>query len=136
MDAHAHAQRILIVDDTPSSRSLLEATLAQHYDVLAVGTYRAAMAALGSGSGSFALILTDIVLGPDPSQSGIALARSLPPGHPPIIAISGILSQRDMEPHIPLDLFVDVLPKPLLPRDLLAAVRAALGCYARADFCA
>ena len=67
--------RLLVVEDSPTERYLLERLLAPRYTVEAYGTAEEGLAALTGPSGpAFALVLMDIVL---PGLDGFAATRAI-----------------------------------------------------------
>jgi len=77
------AMKVMIVDDEPAARRTLREFCARETDLLIVGEYGDARAALDAiGATTPDLIFLDMQLG---SSNGLALARSLNPDHLPII---------------------------------------------------
>jgi two-component system KDP operon response regulator KdpE len=113
---------ILIIDDEPPIRRLLDITLsAQHYRVMETGTARDGMVAAAMHPPD--LILLDLGL---PDEDGQALLLKLREWYTkPII----VLSARNMEDEIVLALdhgANDYLTKPFRTGELLARIRSAL----------
>ena len=115
-------QRILVVDDDPQLRTLLENYLgSQGYVVAAVpdgSTMRRALA-----GESFDLVILDLML---PGEDGLALCREL--RNRSSISILMLTARGDeLDRIIGLEMGADdYLPKPFHPRELLARIRSIL----------
>jgi CheY-like chemotaxis protein len=113
-------KRILVVDDNPQSRKLLEGILGQAgYEVVVVEGGDEAIEHL-SIKQNFALIITDIMM---PYMSGIELVEKLKTyketKNIPILGISAYLSEKG-------DLEDDFLAKPIKADLLLKKVRGLI----------
>jgi len=122
---------ILFVDDEEPIRTLGARILGeQGFKVMLAESGRRALAILGEDAvrADIALVITDVMM---PELDGLALIQELsrPPMStdmpPRILAMSGLIDeklQHQLQRHS-----VEVIPKPLTPRVLLAAVGKALG---------
>jgi two-component system phosphate regulon response regulator OmpR len=116
------AQRILIVDDDPELRALLESYLGnQGYAVAAVADGNAMRQALAAQA--FDLVILDVML---PGEDGLALCRELRDRTK--ISILMLTARGDeLDRIIGLEMGADdYLPKPFNPRELLARINAVL----------
>ncbi|WP_308910505.1 response regulator transcription factor [Pseudokordiimonas caeni] len=115
--------RILVVDDDPRTRQMLQRYLTgEGFAVLQAGTLREARETLSQGA--VALILLDLKLGPD---DGLDLAREIQQSGKRVPII--ILSTRDdvVDKVVGLELGAeDYLTKPYHLRELLARIRVVL----------
>lgn len=115
-------KQILVVDDDPGLRDLLQQYLsAQGYMVATVADGEAMAAHLASHTAD--LVLLDLML---PGEDGLSLARKLrAQGDMPIIMLSA--RGEDVDRIIGLEVGADdYLAKPFNPRELLARIRALL----------
>ena len=115
-------QRLLVVDDDPELRKLLEGYLGeQGFDVVAVADGDAMRRALEAGT--FDLVILDVML---PGEDGLALCRELRAGSRiPILMLTARGDELDRI--IGLEMGADdYLPKPFHPRELLARIRSIL----------
>ena len=115
-------QKILVVDDDPELRALLESYLGgQGYAVGAVADGEAMRRALAAES--FDLIILDLML---PGEDGLALCRDLRSRSK--ISILMLTARGDeLDRIIGLEMGADdYLPKPFHPRELLARIRSIL----------
>lgn len=114
--------RILIVEDDPSLLAVLQAAVAfGGFKSESVGSGAEAMAAFGAGT--FDAVLMDLGL---PDMEGSELLQALRMASSlPIIVVSGRGTERDKIDALDLGAD-DYVPKPFLPGELLARIRAAL----------
>ncbi|MEW5774632.1 MAG: ATP-binding protein [Thermodesulfobacteriota bacterium] len=118
--------RVLVVDDEPAlARALAEMLEGLGYSARAEISSEAALAAFAADPGAFDLLLTDLVM---PGLSGLRLAAEVRRKRPglPIVLCSGradTLTEADLAG---LGLGA-VVQKPVLKRELAAAMAAALG---------
>ena len=115
-------QKILVVDDDPQLRTLLENYLgSQGYAVAAVADGRTMREALASQP--FDLVILDVML---PGEDGLALCRELRDRMQ--ISILMLTARGDeLDRIIGLEMGADdYLPKPFHPRELLARIRSIL----------
>lgn len=111
---------ILLVDDEPMLRALMEAVLLDRgYSVLTAGSGTEAMALFREHRGEIDLLISDIVM---PGMDGPSLATALQRSCPDlkVLLISGYCNSRQLTQGF------DFLPKPFLPADLLAKVNNIL----------
>jgi two-component system, OmpR family, response regulator len=116
------AQKILLVDDDPQLRSLLEHYLGeQGYAVAAVADGQAMRRALAAEP--YDLVILDLML---PGEDGLALCRELRSSSQ--ISILMLTARGDeLDRIIGLEMGADdYLPKPFHPRELLARIRSIL----------
>lgn len=119
--------RLLVVDDEPDARELLEVALgSQGARVVAVPSAAAALAAL-TGAERFDALLADIAM---PDQDGLALIRTIRAGggdaaRIPAIAVTAYTTARERERALDAG-FDSHLSKPLEPTALLRVVAAAV----------
>ncbi len=115
-------QKILVVDDDPGLRELLQEYLSsQGYEVRAVADGPAMEEYLKHDAAD--LVILDLML---PGEDGLALARKLKArGRQPIIMLSA--RGEDVDRIVGLEVGADdYLAKPFNPRELLARIRAVL----------
>jgi CheY-like chemotaxis protein len=120
----AAAPRVLVVDDDPLIRDMLETSLTRAgYRVTLAADGDAAIAALQRATP--ALILTDLFM---PNRDGIELLRAAEPGapRPPVIAMSGGFAGIDMLQASRSLGAAATIAKPFLPRELVQLVRRTL----------
>ena len=117
-------ETILLVEDDPSVRSVLLASLQRRgYRVVEAGNGAEALEILGGGE-SVDLMITDVVM---PGVSGIELTNLLKEEQPAIvpILISGYFG--DDSPHqSTIPEHATLLSKPFMPTDLRSALKSAL----------
>jgi two-component system OmpR family response regulator len=116
------SQRILVVEDDPSTRDLISQYLAEnHFEVECAATGALAEASLRGQTVD--LVLLDLNL---PDQDGLMLARKLTGEHSiPVVILTG--RSDEMDRVLGLELGADdYVTKPFSPRELLARVRAVL----------
>jgi PAS domain S-box-containing protein len=123
--AAVHAgERVLLVEDEPSVRAMVERSLRRHgYVVHSAATAEDALE-LAAAEAPFALLVTDVVL---PGMNGRDLSCRLAEHSPElrVLFISGY-TQNTIERDGVLDSGIDFLQKPFLPAQLAAAVRTVL----------
>jgi PAS domain S-box-containing protein len=115
---------ILLVEDEDTVRNLLQRVLERAgHRVTAVGTAESALAALEGGAPAD-LVLTDVVM---PGMSGRDLASALEVSHPeiPVLYMSGYTDDAVLRKGIHHN-EVDLIQKPVSPRELVRRVSAAL----------
>ena len=120
----AAGERVLIVEDEPAVRAVVERTLSKHgYQVVTANTAEAALD-LAARQVPFDLLVTDVVL---PGISGRELAQRLStPARPlRVLFVSGYTEDAIAHGGV-LDPGVHFLQKPFLRAELLAAVRTLL----------
>ncbi len=116
------AKKILVVDDDPGLRELLQEYLsAQGFEVAAVADGQAMERHLAQAAAD--LVILDLML---PGEDGLALARKLKAqSAQPIIMLSA--RGEDVDRIVGLEVGADdYLAKPFNPRELLARIRAVL----------
>jgi two-component system OmpR family response regulator len=116
------SQRLLVVDDDPELRKLLQDYLgSQGFDVVTVEDGTAMRRALGAAS--FELVILDLML---PGEDGLALCRELRArSRIPILMLTARGDELDRI--VGLEMGADdYLPKPFHPRKLLARIRSIL----------
>ncbi len=118
----ADRPHLLVVDDDPEIRDLLQRFLSKH-------GYRVAMAADGAAmartlaAGAFDLVVLDVML---PGEDGLSLCRRLRQETDlPIIMLTALAEEADRV--VGLEVGADdYVVKPFSPRELLARIRAVL----------
>jgi DNA-binding response OmpR family regulator len=116
------SQRILVVEDDPSTRDLISQYLAEnHFEVECAATGAVAEASIRKQTVD--LVLLDLNL---PDQDGLLMARKLTGEHSiPVVILTGRADEMDRV--LGLELGADdYVTKPFSPRELLARVRAVL----------
>ena len=116
------SQRILVVEDDPSTRDLISQYLAEnHFEVECAATGAVAEASIRKHTVD--LVLLDLNL---PDQDGLLMARKLTGEHSiPVVILTGRADEMDRV--LGLELGADdYVTKPFSPRELLARVRAVL----------
>jgi CheY-like chemotaxis protein len=110
------AERVLVVDDEPAIRALLQRILAQAgYQVLSAENGKQALEALDA-AGAVDLVLSDLVM---PVMGGEALSEALRArGGPPLLVMSGYSPGNSA--------FPSILSKPFTPKELLEKVREVI----------
>jgi DNA-binding NtrC family response regulator len=117
-------QRILVVDDDPGQRSLLETFLhSQGLPVTTAGSGPEALAVLATTP--VAMIISDVRM---PGMSGLEMLRQIRPNHPalPVLLVTAFANIREAVGAI-RDGALNYLSKPIDLDELLATVRHALG---------
>ncbi len=119
--------RVLIVEDDPAVRDVVEHTLAREgIETETVADGETALELL-SDSRPFDLVILDVML---PGMDGISVCRELREGHSPHRTVTVVmLTARDDETSIVVGLEVgadDYITKPFSPRQLASRVRAQL----------
>lgn len=116
------SNRILVVDDDPGLRELLERYLAEQGFVVA-GTEDAAGMDRYLAAHTVDLVILDLML---PGEDGLSIAQRLRAGSKiPILMLSA--RSDDVDRIVGLEVGADdYLPKPFNPRELLARIRAIL----------
>jgi CheY-like chemotaxis protein len=120
--AAPNSQRILVVEDEPSVRSLIgNVLLGAHYWVMVARNGEEALRFIDAEREPFDLIVSDLMM---PSVGGVSLAKRLRERASPsrMLFVSGYSN------HTPAELlpYGQLLPKPFTPSQLLAAVSRAL----------
>jgi len=119
--------RILVVDDQPDNRLVLEDLLGADYQVEVAAEGEAALAALDQRGPPFDLVLLDVVM---PGLDGFDVCRRIR-GRPafadvPVIFLSGLETTADEELGLSLGAD-DFIHKPFVPPLVLARVRNVIG---------
>jgi len=120
-----HGETILVVDDEPAIRSLLQKTLERFgYRVLSAGDGIEALTVHGIHQAEIAAVITDLAM---PGINGLALARSFQRITPdlPVLVATGRADQ-DQRSALEAAGVKWLLDKPFRAAALLAALRAAL----------
>jgi len=121
------AAAILVVDDDPGQRQLLESFLrGQGFPVETAASGPEALARLGeSGGARVAMVISDVRM---PAMSGLEMLRQIRPAHPrlPVLLVTAYADIRDAVEAM-RDGAVNYLEKPIDLDELLASVRLALG---------
>ncbi|MCX5742118.1 MAG: GAF domain-containing protein [Proteobacteria bacterium] len=119
------SETILVVDDEPQIRVIVRQVLErQGYNVLDAGDGASAITVAHAWAGRIDLLLTDVVM---PRMSGRELAGHLEPSYRglKVLYMSGYTDDAIVHHHV-LDADVELLPKPITPKQLLQRVRALL----------
>ena len=122
------APRILVVDDDPGQRSLLESFLrSQHFEVVLADSGERALALLPGGN--FAMMISDVRM---PGLSGLETLRRVRPQFPalPVLLVTAYADIRDAVVAM-RDGALNYLAKPIDLDELLATVRQATGTMRR-----
>jgi CheY-like chemotaxis protein len=117
--------RILVIDDDPDTRAMLEQTLKPAgYEVILAADGREGVERYRNSPAD--LVLTDLYM---PIQDGPDTIRELRSCYPEVavIAMSGSIDTGTMLSIAQNLATVGILPKPFLPDELIAAVAKALG---------
>ncbi|HEV8396538.1 MAG TPA: ATP-binding protein [Vicinamibacterales bacterium] len=120
------AETVLLVEDDRAVRTVVGSVLRRHgYAVLQASGPREALAAARAHAGSIDLVLSDVIM---PEMSGPEMVTLLVEGHPETRAIylSGYSADTLMRDGV-LKSRSHLVQKPVAARDLLHAVRGALG---------
>lgn len=121
--APARSATVLLVEDEPSLRRLVERVLSEAgYDVLVASDGQEALRVARNATSPIDLLVTDVVM---PQMSGPALARSLKEKQQdlPVVFVSGYA---DHHAEAGLDVDAHFLAKPFAPPDLLEIVQKSL----------
>jgi len=116
---------VLVVDDEPSIRAMLERTLKKFgYQVACVADGREAVAFIGAHGDEVQLVITDVMM---PNMGGVQLVHTLRQDRPqmPFLAISGMQGHRADFEKMPQPRIRN-LAKPFSIDALLVAVREAI----------
>lgn len=115
--------RILVIEDDPEIRSLVQDYLQRHGFRVDVGDGGAALDRFRSAFGEPDLIVLDIML---PGEDGLSICRRLrASSRVPILMLTA--RGEDIDRIVGLEIGADdYLPKPFNPRELLARIRAIL----------
>jgi DNA-binding NtrC family response regulator len=116
--------RVLVVDDDPGQRSLLESFLGgQGFEITAAGSGEEALTVLDSAP--FAMMISDVRM---PGLSGLDLLRQTREKHStlPVLLVTAYADIRDAVSAV-RDGAVDYLEKPIDLDELLSSVRQAVG---------
>jgi len=115
--------RLLVVDDDERVRKALSRTLGRRYDVTAVATGEAALAAVGDRPFDAAIVDYEM-----PGMNGVELVRRLAVEHPGLarIMLTGYAELPEIVALKREELAVAVLMKPWEPSDLEHAISVAL----------
>jgi signal transduction histidine kinase/ActR/RegA family two-component response regulator len=123
--ARGHGERILLVEDSPPLRAVLQDALSEAgYTVLAAENSEQALTLFVEAGGGVDLILSDVML---PGDRGYLLADELTSGQPdlPVLLISGYLEDQDEWERI-RERGYPFLPKPFTIAQLLHQVHDTL----------
>jgi two-component system phosphate regulon response regulator OmpR len=117
------AHRVLVVDDEPDLRELLQEYLGRHgVDVRTAADAQVARALVAQSLPD--LVVLDIHM---PGEDGLSLARWLRGAYPALGIVMLTTTAESVDRILGLELGADdYLPKPFEPRELLARVRAVL----------
>ncbi len=127
MDAELspRSPRILVCDDEPMVREVLQATLrSASFDAVCVGSIDEAEGSFGAAAQSFDAAIVDRRLGAESGVELIGRLRSLR-SDLPVLLVSGV-HERPAELERIAGPAVALLPKPFRPSALLAALRGVL----------
>jgi two-component system phosphate regulon response regulator OmpR len=124
-DQTAPLNRLLVVDDEPELRLLLEEYLSRHGFLVHLAADAAqARAFFDQNSGYLDLAILDINM---PGENGLSLARWLRDAHPRVAVMMLTTANEVVDRILGLELGADdYLPKPFELRELVARVRAIL----------
>ena len=117
-------EAILMADDEPLVREMVEAGLARHgYSISVVDDGSAAVEAFRAAPGAFALVVLDLMMPTLSGREAFEAIRKLDP-HVPVLFASGYSAAQQLpDPLPPRTAF---LAKPYTPRQLTAAIRRLL----------
>jgi DNA-binding NtrC family response regulator len=121
---HPKPPRILVVDDDPGQRSLLESFLrSQHFEVVLADSGERALALLPAGN--FSMLISDVRM---PGLSGLETLRRVRPQFPalPVLLVTAYAEIRDAVVAT-RDGALNYLAKPIDLDELLVTVRQATG---------
>jgi hypothetical protein len=130
--AQGRAETVLLVEDDRAVRTVVNSVLRRHgYAVLEAGGPKEALAAAQQHAGAIDLVLSDVIM---PEMSGPEMVTLLAERHPETRAIflSGYSGEALVRDGL-LGSLARLVQKPVATRDLLRAVRAALGNDPRGD---
>jgi len=117
---------VLLVEDDRAVRTVVASLLRRHgYAVLPAGGPKEALAAARAHAGAIDLVLSDVIM---PEMSGPEMVTLLAEQHPETRAVylSGYSAEALMREGV-LESQARLVQKPVAARDLLHAVRGALG---------
>ena len=120
------AETVLLVEDDRAVRTVVASLLRRHgYAVLPAGGPKEALAAARAHAGAIDLVLSDVIM---PEMSGPEMVTLLAEQHPETRAVylSGYSAEALMREGV-LESRARLVQKPVAARDLLHAVRGALG---------
>jgi DNA-binding NtrC family response regulator len=121
---HSTSPRILVVDDDPGQRSLLDSFLrGQNFEVVLADSGERALGLLSGGS--FSMLISDVRM---PGLSGLEMLRRVRPQFPslPVLLVTAYADIRDAVVAM-RDGALNYLAKPIDLDELLACVRQATG---------
>jgi len=120
------AETVLLVEDDRAVRTVVDSVLRRHgYAVLLAGGPKEALAAARAHAGAIDLVLADVIM---PEMSGPEMVMLLAEQHPEtrVIYLSGYSAEALLRQGV-LETRSRLVQKPVAARDLLHAVRGALG---------